>query len=418
MSADNQFLTTDWLSMDAMDLLTNSLEVTSHFYTGFNKEFQKPFAVGESVRVEFPPKWFTRDGLEYNPQGIQEIYTTITCNQVVGLDFEWNDVEAALELERDDTRLNDFYYKGPVAQIAQDWDLRSGQFGGIYSNMVAGVLGTDPTSFSDFSNLAEQKMYEMACPMDGDKALIITPSVNRSLVNAAIQYFNPADAISKQYKKGIIGQQTGLTFYRSMSLYRHTAGTWAGAVTVSGAGQSGASLLVNCTSGDTFKRGDKIGIGTTTASVYNVNPMTRQRVNSGYVAMVTVTADVTATATTATIPISPAIYGPDSPFQNVDALPGNLAALTLWPGTTSPNGKSGTIGLAVHPWAFGIVFVPLELPKNQQIARQQRDPDTGAAIRFVRAWDPVESRMINRFDTLGGYGILYNGNCAVAMPGA
>lgn len=418
MSADNQFLTTDWLSMDAMDLLTNTLEVTSHFYTGFNKEFQKPFAVGESVRVEFPPKWFTRDGIEYDPQGIQEIYTTITCNQVVGLDFEWNDVEAALELERDDTRLNDFYYKGPVAQIAQDWDLRSGQFAGIYTNMLVGTLGTDPTGLTDYSNLAEQKLFEMACPQDGEKAAVLTASATRALVNSAVQYFQAADQISRQYKKGLMYDQAGLKFYRSMSLYRHTAGTWQGAVTVSGGGQSGSSLLVNCTSGDTFKRGDKIGIGTSTATVYNVNPMTRQRVNSAYAAVVTVTADVTASGATATIPISPALYGPDSPFQNVDALPSNGAVLTLFPGTVSPNGKVGTIGVTIHPWAHGIVFVPLELPKNQQIARQQRDPDTGAAIRFVRAWDPVESRMINRFDTLGGYGILYNGNCAVAMLGA
>lgn len=418
MSADNQFLTTDWLSMDAMDILDNSLEVTSHFYKGFNKEFQRPFAVGESVRVEFPPAYFTRDGLQYDPQGIQEIYTTITCNQVVGLDFEWNDVEAALKLERDDARLNEFYYKMPVTQIAQDWDLRSARFGAIYANMIAGTLGTDPTSFTDFSNLAEQKMFEMACPQDGEKGFVITPSVNRALVNSGVQYFNPSDAISRQYKKGIIGMQSGLTFYRSMSLYRHTAGTWASSVTVSGAGQSGSSLLVACTSGDTFKAGDKIGIGTSTTTVYNVNPRTRQRVNSAYAAVVTVTADVTATGATATIPIYPPIYGPGSPFQNVDALPASGATLTLFPGTVSPNGKVGTMGLAVHPWAFGVVFVPLELPKNQQVARQSRDPETGVSIRFVRAWDPVESRMINRFDTLGGYGPLYTGNCAVAALGA
>ena len=96
----NAFLTTDWLSMEALDLLTNSLEITSHFYTGFNKEFQKPFAVGETVRVEYPPKWLIRNGIPYDPQGIQEIQTTITCNQVFGVDFEWNDVEQVLQLRR------------------------------------------------------------------------------------------------------------------------------------------------------------------------------------------------------------------------------------------------------------------------------------------------------------------------------
>ena len=37
--------------------------------------------------------------------------------------------------------------------------------------------------------------------------------------------------------------------------------------------------------------------------------------------------------------ILPSIFGPGSQYQNVDALPGNGAALTLWPGTGAPNGK-------------------------------------------------------------------------------
>lgn len=414
---ENAFLyTNDWLSMEALDLLTNQLEVTSHFFTGYNKEYERAFAVGETVRVEFPAQFLIRNGIDYDPQGIAEIETSITCNQVFGVDFEWDDIEAALELERDDTRLNDFYFKSPIAQIAQEWDLRSGQFAGIYSSLLVGILGTDPTSLTDYSNLAEQKLYEMACPADGEKAAIITPSAMRGLVNSAVAYFQAADQIAKQYKKGLMYDQGGLKFYRSMSLYRHTAGNWQtpAAVTVSGANQSGASLLVNCTSGDTFKRGDKIGI----ASVYNANPRTRQRTNSAYTFNFTVTADVTASASTATLPIWPPIYGPGSPYQNVDALPGNTALLTLFPGTTSPSGKVGTIGVTIHPLANAIVNVPLELPKNQQIAKQQRDRETGMAIRMVRAWDPVQSRYINRFDTLGGYGPLYTGNCEVAMLAA
>ena len=412
----NSFLTTDWLSMEALDLLTNSLEVTSHLYSGFSKEYQRPFAVGETIRVEYPPKWLIRNGIDYDPQGISEINTSITCNQVFGVDYEWNDIEQVLSLEKDDTRQTNFYIKGPIAQIAQEWDIRSAQFAAQYSSMVAGTLGTDPVSFAVFSNLAEQKLFEMACPSEEQKAMIITPSQNTALLGTVTNVFNPADEISREFKKGIIGMQAGMTFYRSMSIYRHTAGVWAvaNAVTVNAAGQSGSSLDINCTNGDTFKKGDKIGI----AAVYNANPMTRARTTTAYTFSFTVTADVTATAATATLPISPPIYGPGSPYQNVDALPADTALLTLWPGTTAPSGKSGSVGVAIHPWAFGIVGVPLDLPKNQQIARQQRDQETGMSIRMVRAWDPVQSRYVNRFDTLGGYGVLYNGNCCVAMAGA
>ena len=36
-------------------------------------------------------------------------------------------------------------------------------------------------------------------------------------------------------------------------------------------------------------------------------------------------------------------------------MPANLEALTLFPGTTSPNGKQGTVALALSRFAFALV---------------------------------------------------------------
>lgn len=412
----NTFLTTDWLSMTSLVLLTNQLEVTQFFNTSWNSDFQKPFAPGDTVRIKYPPKFVIRTGTGYTPQGIAEIQTSVTCNQTFGVDFEWTDVEAALKLERGDARLTDFYIKGPIAQIAQEWDSRSSLFAYQNANQIVGTLGTDPTTFAAFSNIAQQKLVEQACPREGDKAMIISPGVNTALMGSVVNTFNPVDAISKQYKQGVIGMQAGFKYFQSMSLYAHTAGSIAGAFTLAAAVASGAtSLTVNLTAGDTLAVGDVIGLGAT----YNANPMTRRKTTNAYTKTVVVTQALTAAGGGAdVVQISPTIYGPGSPYQNVDVLPANGATLTLFPGTSSPSGKSGVNGLAIHRDAYAVVFVPLELPSNQQISRQQRDPDTGASIRFVRAWDPVQSKMINRFDTLGGYGQLYPDNCVVRMLGA
>jgi hypothetical protein len=40
-------------------------------------------------------------------------------------------------------------------------------------------------------------------------------------------------------------------------------------------------------------------------------------------------------------------HGPGSQYQNVDALPANSAAITAWPGTSSPSGVTGTVSLAL-----------------------------------------------------------------------
>ncbi|HJT91843.1 MAG TPA: hypothetical protein VJ777_07860, partial [Mycobacterium sp.] len=201
----------------------------------------------------------------------------------------------------------------------------------------------------------------------------------------------------------------------------HTAGTWAGAVTVNGAGQSGNSLTITATAGDTFNVGDVIGIGGT----YNVNPRTRRRTNSTYTKTVCVTQALTAAGGGVDVlNFTPALYGPGSPYQNITDLPANGATLTLFPGTSSPNGKTGKNGLllvgggSTEAGAVAIVNVPLELPKNEQLARQQRHPETGMAVRCVKFWDPTNSIMGWRFDTLGGYGVLYNENNGVRLLSA
>lgn len=417
----NQFLyTNDWLSMKALRLLLNKLAVSMYFNDSYNNEYQKAFSPGETIRVEYPPLWDIRNGIGYNPQAIQEIYTTITCDQIFGIDFQWDDVEAALKLERDDTRQNDFYMRGPMKKIAQEWDLRAALFGYVYTPNIVGVLGTTPTSWITFSAAAEQILFEQG-GVDGTQdvgecAQIISSSMNTGLVGGMQSTFNPQyRPDSPQFKKWESGPVATFDTIRSMSLRRHTNGTIAGAFTVAGADQSGSSLTVNLTAGDTITRGSKIGIG----NVFPTNPMSRETVTTARTFIFSVTQDLTAVGGGADVlQITPPIYGPNSVFQNVSALPANGATLTLTPGTTSPNTKSGIVGLALQRDAFFRVNVPLQLPKAVEIARQQRDSETGFAIRFTRTWDAIQSRNINRFDTLGGFGVGYNYNCAVAMLGA
>ncbi len=418
----NSFLTTDWFSMTMLRLLVNPLEVTMYLNTRFNKDYQQPFAVGQTVNIKYAPAFLIRDGMTWAPQGISEIQTVVNCNQAFGVDFQWTDLEAALSLERGDDRITDLYIKGPLAQMAQEWDSRSALFAYQNSNNIAGILGTDPTTFQTYSNAARQRIVEMAGDVGGKSGIIIPPSVMTALAPSIANNVQPTEEIIRAYKKGIIGTQAGYTWHESMSLYDHTAGTWAGAVTVNGAGQSGNSLTITATAGDTFLIGDVVGLPSTS---FNANPRTRRRTNSANVKTVCITANLAAAGGGAdVINFTPALYGPGSPYQNVTALPSNGGALTLFPGTTLPNGKTGKQGLLLNGGgtndvgAHFIVNVPLELPKNEQIARQQRHPDTGMAVRLVKFWDPVESRMGWRFDSLGGFGIGYNDSCVVRLLSA
>lgn len=417
----NSFLTTDWFSMTMLRLLVNPLEVTQYLGTRFNKDYQQPFAVGEIVNIKYAPAFLIRDGMTWTPQGISQIQTTVNVNQAFGVDFQWSDLEVVLQLERGDDRINTFYIEGPLAQMAQEWDSRSALFCYQNANNIAGVLGTNPTTLQSYSSAARQRVVEMAGDVAGKSGIIIPPAVNTSLIANYTANMNPADEISRQWKKGIIGTASGYDWHESMSLYDHTAGVWAGAVTVNGAGQSGNTLTITATAGDTFLIGDVFGM----ADVYNANPRTRRRTTSATTTTRVITANLTAAGGGVDIiNFTPAIYGPGSPYQNVTALPANGAALTLFPGTANPNGLTGKNGLLIHGGgqqevsAMFIVNVPLDLPKNEQLARQARHPKTGMGVRVVKFWDPIEARMGWRFDTLGGYGIGYNDSCIVRLLSA
>lgn len=416
MSQVFQFV--DWLSMTALRLLVNKLTVGGYFNSSWQQEFEREFAIGEQVRVPLPNRGFIRNGLGYNPNTINRLYTTVNCNQVFGYDFEWDSVKAALEVERGRERFKQIYIEPAMAQIAQEIDSRAASWAYKNSNNIVGVLGTDPTSLTTI-NQARQRMLELACPPGGERVFAIPPQVNTSLVPSQQGFFNPASDVAKTYKTGALGEYAGFDFYESMSLYDHTAGTWQGAVTINTAPVDGAStLVVNCTSGDTFRTGDVFSID----AVYAVNPMTRRRTTSGTLKTFVIPTDafgndqnVTATTTTATIPISPVIYGPGSPYQNVSALPLANAALTLFPGTSSPNGKVGKQALALAKDAFAITGVKLEIPEACEMSSQQKDPDTGIYVAFVRMFDPQQRKMINRFDVCLGFGNLYSDNCAVRL---
>jgi hypothetical protein len=92
----NQFLNVSWISSEVLRLLLNMLTVSEYFNSDYEKDFKQEFAVGAQIQVKFPQSFTIRDGLGYNPQGVNRISTTINLDQIFGIDFEWDDYERAV----------------------------------------------------------------------------------------------------------------------------------------------------------------------------------------------------------------------------------------------------------------------------------------------------------------------------------
>ena len=398
--------------MEVLRLLVNRLVCTEYFNRSWEKDFQKEFAPGSTIQIKFPQRFLTVDGMGYAPQGINRISTTVSLDQWIQVPFEWDDYERAVRLERSEEELREQYWNPAAAAIAQKIDSMAANWGRIHTSNFVGILGTDPTTVATYYQARAMLEREAAGP--GKRCMLISYSMMTSLGSNITNVFNPSDQITRQWKQGNIGILAAFDFYESNSLYTHTAGTWAGIVKVVGSNQSGASLIIQGTNGDTIKAGDKFNI----QAVNMTNPMTYRSAGPASLRTFTAAADYTLTGGSDTIAILPAIYGPGSQYQNVDALPLNNANLTLWPGTTTPNGKTGTVGLGLTREAFALVGGKLYLPKAVESSGQAQDPDSGIAVRKVIAWDPVRSMQVNRFDSLVGFGDLYQQNGAVAVLGA
>jgi hypothetical protein len=411
----NQFLDTNWVSMEVLRFLVNDLTVAEYFNSDWEKDFKQEFAVGSTIQVKFPQSFTIRDGLDYSPQGINRIATTIAVDEPFGSDFEWDDYEYALKAERSEAEIREQYLEPLGAQLAQEWDSRAALWAKNNTSNVVGVLGTDATAVNTYYQ-ARRRLKELAVPK-GKKCFIWSSSMMQSLGQNITTLFQPGDEIAQAFKEGYLGRLAGFDVFESNSIYSHTAGTWASSVTVNGANQSGTALAIICTAGDTFNQGDKFSI----ANVNAVNPRTRRIAGPATAKNFVVTQNLVGLGNgnaADVLQILPAIYAPGSQYQNVDSLPANAAALTLWPGTSSPNGKVGTVGLALSKQAFAIVGMPLKKPKYQQMASVSRDEQTGIPVRMVFAWDPVHSMNIHRADTVGGFGNLYQDNGALAIAGA
>ena len=414
----NLFLNTSWISMDVLRNLTNSLTVSEYFNTEWEGDFNKEFAVGSQVTVKFPQQFLIRDGLGYNPQGIDRISTTVNLDQPFGIDFQWDDYENAVKAERSEEEIREQYLMPAGVQLAQEVDSRAASWATTYASNVVGALGTDPTTLVTYDQ-ARSRLLQKAAP-PGKRCMLVSSSMMVSVGAAITTLLQPVDEITEMFKEGVIGRAKNFDWFEEQSLYSITAGTWATAaqIVVNGAGQSGTSLAIIDNSGDTFNAGDKFSI----ANVNAVNPKTRRTAGPLTAQNFTITSSIVGTGngttTGDTINILPAIYGPGSQYQNVDALPANGALLTLWPGTTSPNGKTGTVGLALTKYAFALQGAKLYSPKAVEVCSQKRDPRTGLAVRFVKAWDPVRSMEIHRFDMVIGFGNLYTDNGRVIVAGA
>lgn len=325
--ADNEILTHKKISLEAADMLEETLVFARSINRNREKDFAKKdgYTIGDEVTITIPPTPVVTNGVDFNEEDAKlnakerSVKLKVDTHKHVGLRFS----VAERMLQLDDFKKR--FLQPAINSLATEIDADLVKRAIISVNNYVLQAANEPHPTAAFGR-ARSLMNQALAPHAGRFALLSSDFTN-TIVNTSGTIFNPTAEISKQYKEGYIGRARGFEFIESEYLYAQTYGTATG-LTVSGAGQKGGVLTVAITAGQTIKKGQVFTI----AGVYSIHPLTRQ--STGKLLQFVVLADVTATGATESVSIYPEIT-PDTIASvrqanaNVTASPAASAAITF-----------------------------------------------------------------------------------------
>lgn len=387
----NSLLTHAIIAREAAALL----EELSPFCKNVNKARQEEFGKdiqgykpGSSVTVKIPPTGVVYSGATFAGGGsapdFQEGQITLSLNTQKHVPLTFSATEKLLNITDFRERILMPQMTTLAAAVEADLLLQAVQA----TPNIVGTAGSTPTSMKTFSQ-ARAKLQRNLAPTS-PRYMMMSDEVNVELVDSTKAQFNPAAEVEKMFYEGSLGKAQGAGWYECINLPTITNGTRAGSITVSGATQTGSSLVVGCTSGDTFKKGEII----TAAGSFEVHPLTGTATTT--LRQFVITADVTASAATATLPIYPTI-DTAMPNQTVSASPTNGGAVTFW-GSSATGYKQN---LMWHRDAYTAAFAPLPILASCE-GYTARLP-SGISVRVMTFGNGQTDTESTRVDILYGF---------------
>ncbi len=358
------------------------------------------YKTGDTIFINKPARFTTGTNRDITSaiQDITEEKVAMTLNQSFTAAVSLTSNEFATDMAFDSFAVR--VLKPLVSQMAQRIE---STFIQLACQSTANVIGTaGSTVFNTLTMMqANQRMSELlATGSENEWIALLSPSAKTSAVDARKGLFQSSEEISKQYKRGVMGQADGFTYLSNNLMYTHTTGTGTqtdGSVTTTAALTNGASTIA--VTGLTGSGTITAGTVFTVAGAFAVHPITKATLPFLQPFVVTTTA--TASSGAATLSVSPTIYSSTGVgLQNVSALPSSGAAVVFLTGKTNTSTNFQN-SLTYCKDAFRFASVPLILPGGMDKAAQETVD--GLTIRVLADHDIKTDQYILRLDFLGGF---------------
>ena len=389
----NSLLTIDMITRKALEILENNLVITRTV----NRQYDDSFAVegakiGSTLRIRLPDRALVTDGAALQVQDDNEQFTTLTVSNQKHIGVNFTSAELTMQLDDFAERV----LKPRISQLASSIDADvANSYKSIFQSV--GTPGTTPAT-SLVLLQAQQKLNESAAVMSPRYATV-SPAANAGLVEGLKGLFNPVNTISRQFKNGLMGEGVlGLEeINMSQSIKQHTTGSRTGAhtVTTTVSTQGQATINITGTGSQVIAAGDVFTI----ASVFAVNPQTRESTGSLQQFVVTEANTATGGAYTS-VAISPALYTSTNALATVDSFPQSSAVVTFLGSASTQYPQN----LIYHKDAISFATADLLLPQGVDMASRQ--VHNGISLRVVRQYDINNDRLPCRIDVLYGFSTI------------
>ena len=388
-------------------VLENELTFTSEVDRNYDDQFAVVGGkIGNTVNVRRPGRFIGTTGPALNVEDFNETSVPVTLSTQFHVDTQFTTQDLALSLDM----FSDRVLKPAVAAVANKIDRDGLVMAKNSTANIVGTAGTPPTGLITYLTAGAYLDSEGA-PRDGRRSCIVEPFTSATIVDSLKGLFVPQEAIGEQYRKGLMGRDSGgMNWKLDQNVVSHQFGSYSTSVlscnvtTATGFLTSGWASSSNITIGAatanaSLNQGDVITI----AGVYAVNPQNRQAYGSNKLRNFVVNSAVTiASSGTATVNVSPAVITAGQ-FQNV-------SVVSTGSQTVTPFNNTGTVSaqnIIMHRNAFTLACADLELPDGVHFAGRASDKEIGLSMRVVRQYTINNDSIPTRLDVLYGWAPLY-----------
>lgn len=389
----------DMVAREAQSIAHEKLSFIGTTDLQYDDSFGKTGAkIGSTLRVRKPNEYTRRQGSRVmDVQDQDEATQNITVATQDGVDMRFNSAELTLDTDSpsDVAAFSKRYIEPAVAVLASGIESDFLAYATKATYNVAGSAGTGITSL-DVPGKARAKLNQGLAPKDM-RSIQMDSVTMGALVNGVAAYFNPSNAISEQYREGLIARTAMANFYENERVWTLTNGNDVTGTTDAAAQVTDGGTTVDMA--DTITT-QAVGAVFTIAGVYACHPETKAAYP--HLQQFVVTANASGVCT-----VSPATILTGARKNVVSSTGGTLATTDFNSKTVTWIGAASTSyvqSLMYHKEAFQ--FVTADLPLMDDAHKCTRRVKDGLSMRVWMASDIRNDELLMRLDILYGMAAL------------